>query len=196
MIYKFFPQDVIRLYAASPVYMIVDSVVYYGILVISLVLFLFIVCIQKRIKLDEIYFLIFLFFFSSILSLGTTTPFSLILNNILRKVLPFFELFAAPSRHSFLAILSLNLIFCYLSYIFLKKSKNKSYKIYIVFTIVLFCTFLIEYFPVNYNYYYKIDPPSILYEISSSLQEFTVLNIPHNVNTQAMYLQTLYQKKI
>jgi hypothetical protein len=103
IIYKFFPQDVIRLCAASPVYMVVDSVVYYGISFIFLTLLFLFLCIKERINTNEIHYLIALFLFSSFLALGSSTIPSLVLNNILREVLSFFDLLAVPARHSFLA---------------------------------------------------------------------------------------------
>jgi len=192
MIYKFFPEDVIRLYAASPVYMIVDSVVYYGISFIFLTLLFLFLCIKEKINTNEIHFLIALFLFSSFLALGNSTLPSLVVNNILRKVLPFFDLLAVPARHSFLSLFSFISIFSYLLYNFLNKRRKYQMGFFTLLTIL----FLVEYFPIKYNYYYRVDLLSIVSQLSLTHQDFTILNIPHVANTQGMYFQTIHQKRI
>jgi hypothetical protein len=192
MIYKFFPQNVIRLYAASPVYMIVDSVVYYGIsFVIITLLFLFL-CIKEKINTNEIHYLIALFLFSSFLALGSSTLPSQILNNILRNILPFFNLLPVPARHSFLSLFSFISIFSFLLYNLLNKTRKYQMEFFALLTIL----FLVEYFPINYYPYYRVDLPPIISQLSLVHQDFTILNIPHIANTQGMYLQTIHQKKI
>jgi hypothetical protein len=172
--------------------MVVDSVVYYGISFVFLVpLFLFL-CIKKKINTNKIHFLITLFLFSSFLALGSSTLPSLVVNYILRKVLPFFDLLAVPARHSFLAFFSLSLIHAFLIYKILKKRKDL--KFYLPF--LWFFLLLLEYFPINYNYYYIVKVPPTIYEISLMAGNFTILNIPSHVNTQGMYLQTIHQKRI
>jgi hypothetical protein len=194
MIYKFFPQDVIRLYAASPVYMIVDSVVYYGISFTFLTILFLFLCIKEKINTNEIHFLIALFLFSSFLALGSSTLPSLTLNNILRKVLPFFDLLAVPARHTFLAFFSLILINTFLIYKILKKWRSSEF--YFPFLFLLFFILLLEYFPINYNYYFIVKVPSTIYEISTMAGNFTILNIPSYANTQGMYFQTIHGKNI
>jgi len=190
IIYKFFPQDVIRLYAASPVYMVVDSVVYYGISFIFLTLLFLFLCIKERINTNEIHYLIALFLFSSFLALGSSTIPSLVLNNILREVLPFFDLLAVLARHSFLAFFIS--IFSFLLYNFLHKTRKYQREFFTLLAIL----FLVEYFPINYYFYYRVDSPSIIYQVSLIHQDFTILNIPHTANTQGMYFQTIHQKRI
>lgn len=191
VLYQISPTHFLSLYNLSENYMLVDSVVYYGIgyLILLVPLFLF----SKRQELKSLYFLFALFLFSSLIALGTSNSISLFLNDILRKVLPFFDLLSTPSRHSFLAFLSLNLIICYLANIFLNKIKKKFCYLFIL---SLFILFFVEYFPFFFDSYYNVDVPKVIYEMSYHSENFTILNIPHNSNTQGMYLQTIHQKKI
>jgi hypothetical protein len=52
----------------------------------------------------------------------------------------------------------------------------------------------VEYFPISYYPYYRVDSPPIISQLSLAHQDFTILNIPHIANTQGMYLQTIHQK--
>jgi hypothetical protein len=107
----------------------VDSVVYFGIgylFLLSILLFYFIK--ENRKELKDLYFLFGVFLFSILIALGSSSTISLLLNNLLRKTLPFFDLMPVPARHSFLALFSLILILSYLvSKIAFKFKKNQIY---------------------------------------------------------------------
>jgi len=193
IIYDFFPGNVLRLYLTSPVWLIVDSVIYLGLSFIFLTTFFFLLCRKYNVEIGKIHFLIALIFFSSLLALGTSTTVSLTLNNILRKIVPFFDLLAVSARHVFLTVFSQVMIFSYLTYNALIRMRG--YIQFLFFSLVI-ALFLLEYFPIKYDYYYKVETPLFLYEVSLKPEGFTILNIPHIANTQGMYLQTIHKKAI
>jgi hypothetical protein len=171
----------------------VDSVVYFGIgylFLLSILLFYFIK--ENRKELKDLYFLFGVFLFSILIDLGSSSTISLLLNNLLGKTLPFFDLMPVPARHSFLALFSLILILSYLVSKIAFKFKKKS-NLLIFFLVVLF---LLEYFPFFYSSYYHVNVPQLIYSLSLSHEYFSILNIPHEANTQGMYLQTIHKKRI
>jgi hypothetical protein len=193
ILYRLFPANFLSFYYLSGNYMWVDSVVYLGIgylFLLSILLFYFIK--ENRKELKDLYFLFGVFLFSILIALGSSSTVSLLLNNLLRKTLPFFDLMPTPARHSFLALFSLILILSYLVSKIAFKFKKKS-NLLIFFLVVLF---LLEYFPFFYSSYYHVNMPQLIYSLSLSHENFSILNIPHQGNTQGMYLQTIHKKRI
>jgi len=189
MVYKIFPRDLLSLYFLSENYnMLIDSIVYYGIGYLTLLAAS--VFIQRN-KLHKVGFLLALLVFSSMIALGNSTPVSLKMNDLLRGILPFFDLLPVPARHSFLGLLSLVLLTSFFAYNFVIKLKGR-----VFFLFLLTLIFMIEYFPLNYSSYYHVDTPRAIDELATSNENVSILNIPHMGNTQGMYFQTIHGKKI
>jgi len=209
--FQFFPKYMFNQYNISanilnlPSVWFADSVVYLGIgfLFLLIMLLLYFIKYKNKPVLKKTIFPMTLFIFSAIIALGSSTGLSLFLNNILRNILPFFDLLPVPSRHSFLTLVSLVLLITFLSYNYIKIKKGYTR---FIFLFVLFSLFFVEYFPLFYSGYYlnteevlngynHIDVPKSIYNMFFKKESFTVLNIPHGSNTQGMYLQTIYNKK-
>jgi hypothetical protein len=176
----------------SPIFWLTDSVVTIG----YSILFLNFLLLRK----NKDYFTLFLllstvFFF--FLSLGVNPQFLgykfyFFLNDILYKTIPILTLIGNPSRAaimvSFTTILTFGLA--------LQRWAKKKWILFLVFAVLF-----VEFFPMNFNFFYKIEVPSLVKRWKMA-GNFTVLNIPftpdayHLINTHSLYFQTIHQKPI
>jgi hypothetical protein len=111
----------------------------------------------------------------------------------MRQLVPFFGVLHTPSRFAFLVLFSFILMFSRLSIDILSSLKDG--RIRLLFFLLLSAMFLIDFFPINYDSYYDVETPEIIFEMGKESDDYIVLNLPMNLNTQGMYLQTIHHKK-
>jgi len=197
--YSISPTFFERLYNLSPIYWWVDSIVSLGPFMIIFLFLLnsFLILKKKGGSLlnTELLFWIFSLLFFFLISLGNTLALSRLLNNFL-TYLPFSDLLPAPGRFSILVFVSFLMILSLSLLNFINSIKIRRNSLLIVIFGILFLIFFVDYFPLNFNSYYTINVPSIIYSIKDMKDEFAILNLPHKQNTQGMYLQTIHDHKM
>lgn len=186
------PLQMTEYYYASEYFMFADSMTYLGTFIVGIPVFLIIYGLIKR-RYDNVtlLFIVSLFLYSVMMTLGTSNPLSHLLNELHRACLPYFDLIAVPSRHGLMTMFSFAILFSYASLSVLHYEKKVVFNKFLILVVVMF---FIEVFPINYRHYYTFEIPEMIYEMREDPDDYTVLNIPKR-NGQGMFMQTIHEKK-
>lgn len=126
---------------------------------------------------------------SIILSVGK----SFILNIKISKIIPFYDIITSPARMTggFIMLFFTILTVYFSQFLFYNKNCGKGW-----LKILLLIIVGLEIFPISNIQFYSIYIPRIIFDIRSENGNFSILNIPHKLNMQGMFLQTIHNKPI
>ncbi|MFC1647705.1 hypothetical protein ACFL10_01790 [Patescibacteria group bacterium] len=115
--------------------------------------------------------------------------------HFLHRYIPFLDLTGVPARFGFLVNFSFAILFAYaiahLTKPFLKKVKNKIFRVFVPVCILLLL--IIENLSVPYPVI-AVDIPDFYYQMQSDQEQYSVLEVPMDGRT--LYMATIHQKPL